>query len=559
MPQRREASESPDEKKIKAKRRKSVIHTIADEDSEIFQDPVHTAMCHPSSPILECLREPKDPLEDYDVNFALAKSKPDAIDKKQHPSSPSLSKVAITHRTRISNSQSRPVSLVPSSSNKLKRPVEPLSPLRLTSSFCHDDDLDHMLCHLDTDFKIPIAKQKSDIKNTIDMDNDLFTDPYEGIEDPSPDLGLQVTKKRDLMTDDLVSEDLFKGLDQPSEQSQAISSCAVTHYLELSPVLEAKEEPPKTASPKGNQIAEPTFDHELDFSLVSDSVLLDMAIEETAGSTKLIEPEPRLEPNPDTSLHMITSTASQTPFIKASKKRRMVITDASSSVTRSDSKRVDLPEFVDFAQPFPATKKVSPFQDAQFLKRNTPLIERRQRRQNRKRKEPMVRGTPLMIPNVHLEKQADISRAKKQKKKPMDPSNPFFDVEASLSEGSSASSDEEGDDLDQDLSGFIVNSMSSQVEQPTQNYDQQVFYRKSLLSPEFGGLGRKREGFRFRTPDRPGLEVQDTQMPLYQDSDTPGSLNDFIVDDTCDQSRTRSDPTGDPMGELDDLLDFESD
>lgn len=74
-------------------------------------------------------------------------------------------------------------------------------------------------------------------------------------------------------------------------------------------------------------------------------------------------------------------------------------------------------------------------------------------------------------------------------------------------------------DLDANLSGLIAESPAVQSQDIN-------FYLKSLLSPGLGGLGTKNRPFKFRTPKN--------HLPCTQrmpDSDTPGSLANFVVDD----------------------------
>lgn len=169
---------------------------------------------------------------------------------------------------------------------------------------------------------------------------------------------------------------------------------------------------------------------------------------------------------------------SQTPIVKA-RKKRIIISDASSSV------KTDV-----FLKPAPINQKRS------------------------------------LQPN----------RMKKLKKKKLDYSNPYFDLEASLSEESMQSLEEDDSnlDLDRNLSGLIAES-------PTVNSQEINYYRKSLLSPELGGLGSKRQRFRFATPKR-----YEPCTQLMPDSDTPGSLNNFVVDDDAsvfsEVSALKSDP-----------------
>jgi hypothetical protein len=157
--------------------------------------------------------------------------------------------------------------------------------------------------------------------------------------------------------------------------------------------------------------------------------------------------------------------SSQTPIIKA-KKKKMIICDASSSA------KGDV-----FVKPAPTISK-----------------------SNQKRSmEPSIKNT---------------------KKKKLDYSNPYFDLEACLSEKSSYSADEEDVDFDGNLSGLIAES-------PLVKSQEINYYRKSLLSPDLGGLGTKKtKVFRFNTPKR--FEPCTQLMP---DSDTPGSLANFVVDD----------------------------
>ena len=159
--------------------------------------------------------------------------------------------------------------------------------------------------------------------------------------------------------------------------------------------------------------------------------------------------------------------SSQTPIIKA-KKKKMIISDASSSA-KSDV----------FVKPAPTISK-----------------------SNQKRSlEPSI---------------------KNMKKKKLDYTNPYFDLEACLSEKSAHSGDEEDSniDLDGNLSGLIAES-------PVVKSQEINYYRKSLLSPDLGGLGtKKHKVFRFYTPKR--FEPCTQLMP---DSDTPGSLANFVVDD----------------------------
>ena len=109
-----------------------------------------------------------------------------------------------------------------------------------------------------------------------------------------------------------------------------------------------------------------------------------------------------------------------------------------------------------------------------------------------------------------------------KKKKKLDYANPLFDLEAALSQSSSFSDD--GEDLlldnETNLSGLIAESPI----QETQNIG---LYLKSLLSPELGGMGCKNKPFKFRAPKQ-YLPC----TPLIPNSDTPGSLASFVVDDS---------------------------
>lgn len=136
--------------------------------------------------------------------------------------------------------------------------------------------------------------------------------------------------------------------------------------------------------------------------------------------------------------------------------------------------------------------------------------------------------------------------SKRTKKKRLDYSNPYFELEAAFSEESVHLDDEDDSnlDLDRNLSGLIAES-------PTVDSQEINFYRKSLLSPELGGLGTRKHRHRFITPKR-----YEPCTQLLPDSDTPGSLANFVVDDESlpdDKSET-----GNSLC-LDDLLETCSD
>lgn len=202
----------------------------------------------------------------------------------------------------------------------------------------------------------------------------------------------------------------------------------------------------------------------------SDQEISNQISTEISAKPEMITPEHRLEhldkkqnDNLSEVNGEIPSLYSQTPIIKA-RKKKMIISDASSSA-KSDV----------FVKPAP------------------------------------INGKRSLRPN----------NLSKSKKKRLDYSNLYFDLEAVLSEGSMLSNDEDDSiiDLDRNLSGLIAES-------PTLNSQEINFYRKSLLSPELGGLGCRKQTFRFATPNKFEPCTQ-----LIPDSDTPGSLVNFVVDD----------------------------
>jgi hypothetical protein len=113
-------------------------------------------------------------------------------------------------------------------------------------------------------------------------------------------------------------------------------------------------------------------------------------------------------------------------------------------------------------------------------------------------------------------------------------------MEAELSEDSNQeiSTDEEGDGLDHDLSGFIANESFESQNESVETL--QAIYRKSLLSPE---MVIPQKAY-FKTPKA----IEMTQMQ-YRDSDTPGSLASFIVGDDEIEYENSSELTSPASGE----------
>ena len=135
------------------------------------------------------------------------------------------------------------------------------------------------------------------------------------------------------------------------------------------------------------------------------------------------------------------------------------------------------------------------------------------------RKAPKVRTTPD-LKSINFEKKD----TKDPKKLKCDIKNQnrriegFLDVEVEVSsDGVDVSSDEECEDSQKDLSGFIANDSSR-----TNSPENRAFYRKSLLSPEHGGLG-KHFG--------PQYHLSKLRYPQIQESSEDSSMIDFVVPD----------------------------
>ena len=214
-----------------------------------------------------------------------------------------------------------------------------------------------------------------------------------------------------------------------------------------------------------------------------------------------------LESTPDIG-NILSATQFKSPSPMISKKRKIILSEASSS-------------------------SIAFSMEPHHYHNNTKLQDLLDKRQVKKtRKEPKEINCAQQD---QQEQQETIEPAKEKEKikfkkpKPkVTVSNELFDLEAQLSSNDNASSDTEGSDLDQDLSGFVVGN-----DQCTQfpGQDNSIgFYRKSLLSPEAGGMGIVQPGaFQFREITH---DVDMTPNTPHQDSfDTPGSLASFIVDD----------------------------
>jgi hypothetical protein len=157
-----------------------------------------------------------------------------------------------------------------------------------------------------------------------------------------------------------------------------------------------------------------------------------------------------------------------------------------------------------------------------------------------------VRPAPIIYKS-RQKRSVESKNTEKNKKKKLDYSNPYFDLEAEFSETSGNSGDEDDSNIDMDgnLSGLIAESPAAKSQEIN-------YYRKSLLSPEFGGLGTKKQMFRFTTPKK-----YDPCTQLMPDSDTPGSLANFVVDD---ESFEKSEPESEQLDSisLDDVLEIHS-
>lgn len=236
----------------------------------------------------------------------------------------------------------------------------------------------------------------------------------------------------------------------------------------------------------------------------------------------------------------LSNSAQDTPFAKPARRKRLIVTDASSSTSRPQD--VDL-----FQQESPLAKEIESgiTRDTQgrvFVPKRTPLLERLEKRKQMRRPAPKMRCTPVVVPRRQLntKKTEEGSKDKTRIKKKVTV-NPFMELDAEWSrseDGSSVSSDTDDDGLDANLTGFIVDSFTQEEHAPEAScIGMTQVYRTSLLSPEVGGwvTGKKaRPGaYQFRAPQKDRYPVQDTQFsgaPI-PDSDTPGSLADFIVEE----------------------------
>ncbi|KAL2913489.1 3'-5' DNA helicase [Polyrhizophydium stewartii] len=179
------------------------------------------------------------------------------------------------------------------------------------------------------------------------------------------------------------------------------------------------------------------------------------------------------------------------------------------------------------------------------LVRMTPLLERRAMR-NKSRKPPKERAAPVLPATRESTDQSTHPRRKKKRKPKLVGSNPFLDVEAELSSDSAAdmvSSDEasSADSQDEADRRFVVSDHdplsqtdgghttgSARSRNVSSEIDIQAFYRKSLLSPELGGLGRKQADARFRFAERYGASIADEY------DDDQGMDDDDVEDDEVD-------------------------
>ncbi|KAJ3288554.1 hypothetical protein HK104_008100 [Borealophlyctis nickersoniae] len=175
----------------------------------------------------------------------------------------------------------------------------------------------------------------------------------------------------------------------------------------------------------------------------------------------------------------------------------------------------------------------------------TPLAERLARKKA-PRPPPRERGSPILAKRKDRGPQR---RPAVRKRARFVDANPFIEREAELSgeDGSEVSSDESSGDDDCDLSGFVVGDDETPI-RATQSIsaaaspcagkspgDLMAFYRKSLLSPELGGMGsRALGGFRLKYGLGQGIGRQKARW-IDEDEDDEDDddedLRDFIVDD----------------------------
>jgi len=172
----------------------------------------------------------------------------------------------------------------------------------------------------------------------------------------------------------------------------------------------------------------------------------------------------------------------------------------------------------------------------------TPIIKARKKNRiiidgsSSAKSDVFVRPAPIIYKSGQ-KRSGESKNTQKKKKKKIGYSNPYFDLEAGVSDTSGDSGDEEDSNIDMDgnLSGLIAESQAAESQEIN-------YYRKSLLSPEFGGLGTKKHMCRFTTPKR-----YDPCTQLMPDSDTPGSLANFVVDD---ESFEKSGPQSEQLDTL---------
>jgi Fanconi anemia group M protein len=198
--------------------------------------------------------------------------------------------------------------------------------------------------------------------------------------------------------------------------------------------------------------------------------------------------------------------SSECDIVYPSRKRR-VINDSSSSQIVSSSRVTPVRLSVD---------SIVPISPGVLLKRNTPLLERLQRKK-----------LPRNPPSRQLLQRAGPS--KKERKGFSDKiiskdliAAEYIENEANVSSGVDVSADEPSEP-DEDLSGFIdhssINSPGLEI----------GFYRQSLLSPSMGGMGKKSTG-KYKLSYKTGIPKK--RGPAEEEEEElPSSLAEFIVGD----------------------------
>jgi Fanconi anemia group M protein len=147
----------------------------------------------------------------------------------------------------------------------------------------------------------------------------------------------------------------------------------------------------------------------------------------------------------------------------------------------------------------------------------TPLLQRLQQKR-------LPRKAPKQRTHIDISKPQPKPPKEPRFKKPKNKiAEPFMDIEAELSSNDNASSDEETEP-DADLSGFIDYSSKN-----SPGLGLSIgFYRKSMLSPELGGMGKTTNSkFRLALP-RKALQRRNSD----DDKDDSSFVNDEIVYDT---------------------------